>query len=218
MTLIVCAMEAEAKIIKETIENIESCKLTLEKNYYKGKIKNKDVLLVVTGIGKVNAGALTALMLEKKQISKIINIGYAGGIKPYNVADIVLVKAASYHDVDLTSINSFYEYGQVPGMPKSFSSDFHLFNKIKEKLNFIELPLYTGDKFVTKKLYDIKAVYDMEGAAIYQVAYLFKKPIIAIKIISDIIDSKTQDKDYNKSEKEFQGIIKEAIIKVLEVI
>lgn len=218
MILIVCAMESEANKIKETIENIEICKLAIEKYYYKGKINNKNVLLLVTGIGKVNASALTALVLEKEKVKSIVNIGYAGSIKPFKVGDVVIIKDASYHDVDLTSINNLYDYGQIPGMPNPFLSDFELFNKIKKELNFPGVSLFTGDKFITENLYDVKAAYDMEGAAVYQVAYIFKKPAIIIKVISDILSSKSQDKDYNKSEKEFNDLIKETLIKVLEAI
>jgi adenosylhomocysteine nucleosidase len=50
--------------------------------------------------------------------------------------------------------------------------------------------LYTGDQFITEKM-PFEGVVDMEGAALYQVAYVYKKPMISIKIISDVIGKKS---------------------------
>lgn len=217
MILIVCAMENEARIIRENIKDIEIYELTPQKFYYRGNLNGKDVCLVITGIGKVNSGLLTGLMLAKETFTHIINIGYAGGVKPYKTGDVVLVKDASYHDVDVTSASSICEYGQIPNMPHPFLSDYKILKKMKRELRVDALSLYTGDKFMTKKFYDGLGVYDMEGTAIYQVAYIFKTPVVAIKIISDIIDSKTQSKDYIKSEEEYDVIIKSALDKALKI-
>lgn len=218
MILIVCAMDVEANLIKEKITNLETLTLSFNHHYYKGSINGKNVILAITGIGKVNAGVITALILEKENITKIINIGYAGGVKPNKIGEVVIVKEAKYHDVDLKSINSNYEHGQLPNLPSSFKSDKKLLEKIKNSLTLEELPLFTGDKFVTKKILNETSVYDMEGTAIYHVAYLFNKPVIAVKVISDIIDSKTQEQDYNTSEIEFSKLILNAFLEVFEII
>jgi|SRR5690554_913518 len=217
MILIVCAMENESKTIRESLKGIEVLELTPEKYYYKGKLKNQDVCLVTTGIGKVNAAALTSLVLSKESFSHIINIGYAGGVKPYKIGDVVLIKDASYHDVDVTSANSIYEYGQIPNMPHPFLSDYNLLKKFQKELKTDVLSLYTGDKFMNELFFKTPGLYDMEGAAIYQVAHIFMTPIISIKIVSDIIDSKTQNQDYSKSEKELDVLIKKTIEKIIKI-
>lgn len=217
MILIVCAMENEARVIRESIENIEICKLLPQKYYYKGTIKGKAVALIITGVGKVNAATLTSAILGKEKFEYIINIGYAGGVKPYKVGDIVVIKDASYHDVDLTSVNSLYEYGQVPNMPHPFLSEISLVRRIRRELKCHALSLYTGDKFMTEKFYEGAGVYDMEGAAVYQVAHIFQTPIVAIKVISDILDTKTQNVDYSKSEEEFARLIKNTLVNILKI-
>lgn len=215
MILIVCAMENEARVIRESLKDIEALELTPQKHYFKGKLKNKDVCLLVTGIGKVNAAALTSLVLSKEFFTHIINIGYAGGQKPYKIGDIILIKDASYHDVDVTSANSIYEYGQIPNMPHPFLSDFELVKKLKFTLKANALSLYTGDKFMTQKIHDAPGVYDMEGAAIYQAAYIFETPVISIKLISDILDSETQKDDYARFEEKAEMILRDMLLKVL---
>jgi len=61
-----------------------------------------------------------------------------------------------------------------------------LLNKFKQ-LGHVNLSiLYTGDQFITEQM-PFEGVVDMEGAALYQVAYLYHKPMISIKLISDVI-------------------------------
>ena len=67
-------MENEARIIRENIKDIEIYELTPQKFYYRGNLNGKDVCLVITGIGKVNSGLLTGLMLAKETFTHIINI------------------------------------------------------------------------------------------------------------------------------------------------
>jgi len=45
---------------------------------------------------------------------------------------------------------------------------------------------------------------------------MFKTPIVSIKLVSDILDSKTQESDYKKFEDEADVILKETIIKVIQ--
>lgn len=215
MVLIVCAMESEAREIKKAIKDLEIFDLSPQKYYYKGILKGKPVALVVTGIGKVNSSIMTSLVLAKESFDYIVNIGYAGGVLPYKVGDSVVIKDASYHDVDVTSINNMYEVGQVPNMPHPFLSDFELVKKLKFTLKANALSLYTGDKFMTQKIHDAPGVYDMEGAAIYQAAYIFETPVISIKLISDILDSETQKDDYARFEEKAEMILRDMLLKVL---
>ena len=55
MILIVCAMDSEANELKKEINDLEAVQLTSQKFYYKGTLKKKEVILIVTGVGKSNA-------------------------------------------------------------------------------------------------------------------------------------------------------------------
>lgn len=215
MILIVCAMDNEANEIKKEIKELEVHKLTPNKLYYEGKIKERKVVLVVTGVGKVNAASAVSVLLSKHNFSQVINIGIAGATKPYSVGEKVVIRDASYGDFDVTAGNFGYEFGQVPGMPNPFLSDYDLIKKCTFALGAHEDSLYTQDKFVTKK--DIKnpGVYDMEGAAIYQVAHMYQVKVISIKLISDIVDSPSQLKDYELFESSSSIILKEILLSVI---
>lgn len=163
---------------------------------------------ILTGIGKVNASMHLAESIARNHIKKIYNLGFAGGTNKYNVGDVVLIENASYHDFDLSMFG--YKVGQVPGFPEKFSSDKNLVEKVKALYPNIKTgDLYTGDYFTTKDANGYK-IYDMEGAALYHVAYKENIPIVSIKVISDIVGSNDVDEflefDQNKGAKLLEDI------------
>jgi adenosylhomocysteine nucleosidase len=143
-----------------------------------------DFYYLKTGIGKVNASSKLTTFLEHHKVDYIINIGLAGSVSNHDVMDVILIDQAYFHDVDATLFG--YPKYQVPGMPMSYQSDVLLLEVCK-KISFKAVEtLYTGDQFITEKM-PFEGVVDMEGAALYQVAYLYDKPIVSIKIVSDVI-------------------------------
>lgn len=166
-------------------------------------IKDLDphVDVLITGIGKVNAAMNLQAYLSKNNVDKIINIGFAGGNKSYNVNDIVVINEASYHDFDLSLFG--YKKGQVPGFPAVFKSDETLEKYANSKLKNIKKGhLFTGDYFMTIPVEE-PSVFDMEGSSLYHVAYQNHVPIISIKIISDVIGME----DHYQSYKTFEQTI-----------
>jgi len=181
MILVVMAMKEEAKKI---LENQSS---------------NKKVLL--TGIGKVNAASKLSAFLATNRVDAIYNLGFAGASKPYEVGDIVLIENAIYHDFDLTLFG--YKKGQVPGLPEIFESSISLMDKTKLTLDSIKTGrLFTGDYFMTEEKEE-SFIVDMEGAALYHVAYQFNIPILSIKVISDVMGMDDHFDSYKKFEREF---------------
>ncbi len=167
---------------------------------------------LITGIGKVNAATALTKFLEHHDVDAIINIGFAGSVTHHQVMDMIAIDKAYFHDVDATLFG--YPKYQVPGMPKSYKSDPDLLN-ITIKLDNIKLStLYTGDQFITQPM-PFEGVVDMEGAAFYQVAYLYNKPIISIKLISDVIGQHSyQAFDLEKGSQ----AIAEMVLKLKEVL
>ncbi|MDO9629437.1 MAG: 5'-methylthioadenosine/S-adenosylhomocysteine nucleosidase [Acholeplasmataceae bacterium] len=160
------------------------------------EIHNKNVLL--TGIGKVNAASKLSSFLATNKVEVIFNLGFAGASKPYQVGDVVLIDQASYHDFDLTLFG--YKKGQVPGLPELFYSSTKLIEEVKTKLsNFKTGRLFTGDYFMTEDNSD-SFVVDMEGAALYHVAYQANVPILSIKVISDVMGMDNHYDSYKKFE------------------
>ena len=170
-------------------------------------VYDDNVYYLKTGIGKVNAASSLTRFLENHDIDQIINIGLAGSVSNHDVMDIVIMKQAYFHDVDATLFG--YPKYQVPGMPLSYESDSKLL-EICKKASFQSMDtLYTGDQFITQKM-PFEGVVDMEGAALYQVAYLYHKPIVSIKVVSDVIGKKSyQSFDMNQGSELIAHIVKQ---------
>lgn len=170
-------------------------------------VSDDNVYYLKTGIGKVNAASSLTKFLENHDIDQIINIGLAGSVSNHDVLDVVIIKQAYYHDVDATLFG--YPKYQVPGMPLAYESDPQLLETCK-KISFQSIDtLYTGDQFITQKM-PFEGVVDMEGAALYQVAYMYHKPIVSIKVVSDVIGKKSyQSFEMNQGSERIANIVKQ---------
>ncbi|WP_340371740.1 5'-methylthioadenosine/S-adenosylhomocysteine nucleosidase [Peribacillus sp. FSL E2-0218] len=195
---IIGAMEEEVTILRDKLEGLEQVTIA-GSEFNTGKLDGVEVILLKSGIGKVNAAMSTAVLLEKFKPDAIINTGSAGGYHPaLNVGDVVISTEVRHHDVDVTVFG--YEYGQVPQLPAAFIPDEKLFALAEEaakEIQDIQVAkglIVTGDsfmndpvrvEFVRGKFSDLYAV-EMEAAAIAQVAYQFQTPFVIIRSLSDI--------------------------------
>jgi adenosylhomocysteine nucleosidase len=207
---VICAMEEEIKALLDTL------KLEKETNingiiFYEGTINNVDVVLVRSGIGKVEAGITAAILITNFKVDALIHSGSAGGIgEGLKVGDIVLSTEVAYHDVDATAFG--YEYGQLPQQDSArFKADDNLIRQFEiaakaRDLNTKKGLIVTGDQFISSAD-KVKAILgnfpdalccEMEGAAVGQVAHQFNKPFIVVRAMSD-----TGDDDANVSFDEF---------------
>ena len=196
---IICAMEEEIKTLVEKLANKQEQSIA-DMKYYTGTINGHEVVLVQSGIGKVQAAVNTAFLANNFKVDCIINSGSAGGIGDgMHVGDVVLSTGTAYHDADSTAFG--YKMGQMPGQPQIFEADAHLRAAVKKAAEENGLPvreglIVTGDQFInsTAKIKQIKSIFpnalcsEMEGAAVGQVAHEFNIPYLVIRAMSDVGD------------------------------
>jgi len=170
--------------------------------FYQGTLCGKDVVIVRSGIGKVNAAVCSQILVDRFHVTRIINTGIAGSLRnEINIGDIVLSKDTLQHDMDATGFG--YPVGQIPQMDNSvFVGDRGMIEAAKECCARVvpEIGVHvgrvvSGDQFVSdkeKKAWLIRTFdgycTEMEGAAIAQTAYLNKIPFLIIRAISDKAD------------------------------
>lgn len=162
--------------------------------YIEGKVRNNSVILMLCGLGKVNAAAGTVELIRQFHPDCIISTGCAGGIDTcLNVMDVVVSQQMAYHDVWCGEGNA---YGQVQGLPARFEGNQTLYEcalSLDTDTSIHGGLICSGDRFVTDitELQQIKSNFhealavDMESTAIAQVCYLYKIPFISFRIISD---------------------------------
>lgn len=180
-------------------------------NLIEGTIGSAECILVKCGIGKVNAARVTQILIDKFDISYIINVGSAGGINDeVRYGDIVIGKYLVQHDFDTTAFG--HEKGFISNIGIKLESDKELIKKCEEAINQVIANDYkiivgtiaTGDIFCTsvkmkekiRQKFDADCV-EMEGAAIAQVCFLSNVPFIAVRSISDTPNEKNH-LDFNK--------------------
>lgn len=204
---IIGAMDEEVAKLKEVMENVEiSTKASMD--FYKGTMNGKEVVVVRSGIGKVNAGMCTQILADVYGVTAVINTGIAGSLNAaIDIGDVVLSTDALQHDVDATGFG--YDLGVIPRMDTSiFVADEKLracakecCERVNPDVKVFEGRVVSGDQFVSDKTVKERILNnfagyctEMEGAAIAQAAYLNKIPFLIIRAISDKADdSATED-------------------------
>lgn len=180
------------------------------KVFYRGFIHDKEVVVVLAGIGKVNAALTTTLLLANFPCKEVINVGVAGGQKGVKQEDIVIGDKIVHHDVDVTAFGS-YAFGQVPKDPPFYQADLTLMKRAQKAIVELGYPhkvgmIASGDQFVYQadKLKDINQTYEdiyaieMEAAAIAQVAHYFSVPFVIFRSISDVIGEENQHLSFDE--------------------
>ncbi|BCG57884.1 5'-methylthioadenosine/adenosylhomocysteine nucleosidase [Paenibacillus sp. URB8-2] len=203
---IIGAMEEEVEVLRSRLENVRRTEAA-GGSYYSGTLEGRDIVLLQSGIGKVNAALTTTLLIERYQPELIINTGAAGGIgSSLRIGDVVVGTELAYSDVDATAFLQ-YEYGQVPRMPARYPvpEEFlalarQLAAARKQDGRVLTGLITTADSFIGSKeaadfirgRFPESLATDMEGAAIAQTAYRFGVPFLAVRAISDLAGSEAE--------------------------
>ena len=198
---IIGAMDEEVAMIKAQLTDVQ-VESRAAMNFYKGKLEGKEVVVVRSGIGKVNAAMCTQILADIYGVTGVVNTGIAGSLKAeIDIGDIVLSSDALQHDMDATGFG--YEPGQIPRVETlAFKADEGLINLAEECCSRVNPDIHTfvgrvvtGDQFISDKekkkwLTDAFGGYctEMEGAAIAQACYLNSIPFLIVRAISDKAD------------------------------
>lgn len=167
---IIGAMEEEVKALADMMSGVETATVA-GMVFKKGQFKGKDVVVVRSGIGKVNAAVCTQILADRYNVDCVINTGVAGSLKnEINIGDIVISSDAIQHDMDATGFG--YKMGVIPRMPVSvFEADRKLIDAARAacseavpEIGVFEGRVVSGDQFITdkdtkKRLVDTFAAY-----------------------------------------------------------
>jgi len=195
---IIGAMAQEVNILAGQLDNAERYEHA-GFVFHTGTRHGLEVIILQSGIGKVNAAVGTAILLERHQPDAIINTGSAGGFATdLAIGDVIISDEVRHHDVDAVVFG--YELGQVPGMPAAYHADSRLRDIARGaiaalgEVNVREGMIATGDAFMadpervaaTRAQFPTMLAVEMEGAAIAQTCYLYGCPFVVIRALSDI--------------------------------
>jgi adenosylhomocysteine nucleosidase len=200
---IIGALEMEIELLKDSLA-LEATLTKAGLEFYQGTLAGKEVVLVKSGIGKVNAALCTQILADEFAVDKVIFTGVAGAVDPeLEVKDIVISTELIQHDVDVTAFGDC-EPGEIPQVGTAFVADEELIelaekagDKIsaEEGLKVVTGRILSGDQFISdqEKVDWLRETFngyctEMEGAAVAQTAYLNEIPFLIIRSISDKAD------------------------------
>ncbi|MGF1689144.1 5'-methylthioadenosine/adenosylhomocysteine nucleosidase [Photobacterium japonica] len=207
---IVGAMDVEVNNLIPEIEQHKAVQIG-QHTFHTGTLRGHPVVVTRSGVGKVNAAITTTLLIREFKADQFIFTGIAGAAAPeLSPTDVVVSNALVQHDVDLTV------FGSQPGLMDGFEDRlFHadprlvkLAQQAAKKVvgndHAFTGIIATGDQFIADKqrVAEIRSEFnamavEMEGAAVAQVAFMFNKPFVVIRTISDKADGSAH-MDYPK--------------------
>ncbi len=125
---IIGAMELEVETLKAhmTTTNITT-KANME--FHEGTLNGTPVVIVRSGVGKVNAALCVQILADLFQVTAIINTGVAGSLNAaLDIGDILISKDALHHDVDATIFG--YKPGEVPSWDAGNSLQMSILSRL----------------------------------------------------------------------------------------
>jgi futalosine hydrolase len=203
-------MPFESDHITAGLKNVQTTEIA-GKKIYRGKLSGVSVVLINTGIGKINAAHSSTCIIENFPVSCMLNFG-VGGAYPGSglvVGDLAAASREILGDdgvIDSKGWSSLKSIGipVVKGGRKKYFNDFPVnlppvpFSAGGNKKVKMDIKIKTGN-FVTvsatsgtqKRARELEKRFsaiceNMEGAAIAQICTLYKFPLIEIRGISNI--------------------------------
>lgn len=182
---VICAMELEASGLISLMDNIEEVDCIGYK-FTRGKIRGKEITVVISGIGKGYAAAVTALLIHNFGASEVINLGVCGGT--IGTGKVIIADSVVQYDFDTTVVGD--ELGQLEG----FDSPYIKCSKeIADKLGGdTRGVIASGDKFIAKEeeveflVKHFGAIgFDMESGAVAQICAKAGVKFAVVRVVSD---------------------------------
>lgn len=199
---IIGAMQEEVQSLIEEMEGAQKTEWA-SMEFYQGVLCGREVVIVRSGVGKVNAAVCAQILVDRFGVKALINTGIAGSLDAdIDIGDMVISTDAVQHDVDATTFGD--PVGQVPRLDVfAFPADPVLVEKAVEANREANSDIRTftgrivsGDQFISDngvkerlvKNFGAKCT-EMEGAAIAHAAYLNRISCVIIRAISDKADN-----------------------------
>jgi adenosylhomocysteine nucleosidase len=222
---IIAAMDSEVRDIKSAMEDgikIHHGGMT----FFKGKLHQKEVIAVKSGVGKVNAAMCTQILIDIFKVNTIIHVGVAGAVHPdLEIGDIVISEDSCQYDMDARAFG--HPRGEIPNMDITFfKADPALIKLAVAAAQELDATYRVGRVMTADLGVDSNKLkeelreefgglcVEMEGAAVGQVAMLNQVPYLVIRSMSDKADSNLTD-DYKEN---LEASIKNGVAMVLNMI
>ncbi len=188
---LICTLRGEMEQILKDMK-IESKTGKADREFYKGMLDGKKVILVRSPMGKVNNAITAQLLTNHFNVDTIISIGFAGALEEsLKIGDVVVSTDAIQHDFGAVKPYGFI-WAKSPDIGRPGEINPKRWTASKDYKYGI---IVSGDQFIAseekrewlKKKFGALAV-DMGAAAIYEVCKQNGIKCLFIRVISDNAD------------------------------
>ena len=211
---IIGAMELEVEALKGKMADVKVL-TKAQMEFHEGTLNGVPVVVVRSGVGKVNAALCVQILADLFDVTHVINTGIAGSLNAeLDIGDILISVDAIQHDFDVRIFG--YALGELASMGiREFKADATLANLAMEICAEVNPDIHaklgrvvSGDQFICDKAVKENLIREfqadcteMEGAAIAHGAYLNNIPFLVVRAISDKADG-SAEMDYPTFERE----------------
>lgn len=219
---IIIALHSEAKALLSSVENLKKIEL-IDKEAYMAEICGHKAVIAISGIGKVNAGLTTQLVIDKFNPDFILNFGTCGGMNDsVEILQYYAITKCCQFDFDLRELD---------GVPLGYIQDYDrvFFPTQTKGIEYLKTSVVaSADRFNNSEI-DIKSINDMgaslrdmEAGAIGQVCLSNAVPLYMIKGISDVYGSGTAQEQFfrnlNAVSEGFPKVVLTAISNIIKAL
>lgn len=187
---IICAIPPELTYLRGRLRDTGRTTVA-EIAFDSGQLDGQPVVLVASGMGKVNMGLVATLLADRFGCSAIVFTGVAGGLDPrLRIGDIVIADRVVQHDFGLTMNEQLHTYqpGHIPFINRTerlgYEPDPELLERVKRRLAGLTLPalsnfpsdggppritygtVLTGDQYLHCEPTRIRLHNDLGGVAV----------------------------------------------------
>lgn len=214
----VIPLNSEAKFLFKKIKIIKKINL-LQRRIILGNFNNDDVVIIISGCGKIKTACATQLLIYKFKPNFLIHYGSAGGISPrIKIGDIICATEVVEHDVEVLFPKKIF--------PPVYKIKESIINKIKKikNLNLVFGKIISGDKDVvtTKEKQKLFKKYkalsvDWESASFLLTCQINKGKGFVLRGVTDLAYERTPQ-EYKQNGEKVMEVLTNKLIKIISLI
>ena len=171
-----------------------------------GTIGNKEVVVMLSGVGKCRAALSTTILCEHFKLDEMINIGTAGGLKAEEeILDAVISTQVVQHDFDTSPLDG------EEGIGLYFDANQAMIVRAVAVLEQNNVRVHcglvaSGDQFVARKdqlerlmtFFPNAICAEMEAGAVAAVCSHYQIPFVVIRSLSDVAVRDDSEMDFTQ--------------------
>lgn len=207
--VILSSAQQELQPILLRVTSLEKLQMNGMK-FHVGQYKNHELYLGLTGVGMVNAASMATIAIERFKPDLLMFAGVAGGMQPQlKIGDVVVITEAAQPEmftVNAAVRDTPFSHTMIHPYKQIMPPEWFKAATVEQKFSADSYTVHYGrgastDQFPAPKqeyamlLKENVLAIDMETVAVYQVGWMLDVDTIAVRGISNVLQTDGNDPD-----------------------